>query len=544
MKKRRFLFLVVFLLTCIQTPFVLHSAPIRDSLNEVSSGIERSGELILLHTNDLHGNLLPNNGRGGAAELAAFVRAVKSANPNVLLLDAGDFNTGSALSNMYNAEPDILSFNIMGYDAVTFGNHEFDGSQEKLEAQIALAGFPFVSSNIKKENGVFLGGNRYVVKRYGNFSVGIFGITTLRTRIIASPDNSLVFINELEAAGAAVDILRNTEKVDIVIGLTHMGDVKESEEHITSIELAKRIEGIDIIIDGHSHSFFNTPKIAGDTRVVSANEWGKYIGYGRITVKDGKLSSFYWAPVPIGPDAEVSETLAGFLRIPSLISPDAEVSEMLAPYIEGANVILKEVIGTAAETFVFGNRLTRYKETAIGNLITDANVWFFRNVYNQQIDFAFHNGGNIRAELPAGPITRERILTILPFDNYLYIVSMTGAQIIELFDFIATIPQGNGGFPQFSGDVRLIVDKTFGSGTIRELTIGGGNVVPDRIYRFCTNDYILGGGDGYDVMRNAADRFNTSILLSYAVIEYIAAQGAVIAPVVDGRLTIRGGLEL
>jgi len=512
MRKRGILLLSVFLLTG-----VLFAAAVRED------PVGRSGELILLHTNDFHGALLPSGGRGGIAEMASFVNAIRAANPNVLLLDAGDINTGSALSNMYNAEPGIRAYNMMGYDAAVFGNHEFNAGAGRLDTQIALADFPFVSSNIRKSDGTYLGGNRYIVKDYGDFTVGIFGITTLRTLIISSPDQSLVFIDEITAAREVVNILRNIEKVDIIIGLTHMGDIKETEDHITSIDLAKAVEGIDIIVDGHSHSFFDTPKRAGDTWVVSANEWGKFIGYGKLTIVNGKLTDFGWASIPVG--------------------PNAAVNQMLAPFIEAANASLKEVIGTATETFIFGNRITRFHETALGNMITDANAWYLREVSNQQIDFAFHNGGNMRTELPAGQITQEQILTILPFENFLYVVSMTGAQIIELFDFIATIPQGNGGFPQFSGDVRYTIDKTVGNGIIRNLTIGGQPVDPNKIYRFCTNDYILAGGDGYTVMLGATDQFNVSLLLSYVVIEYIREQGGSISPTLDGRLTVIGGID-
>jgi len=510
-----FLFVFVFMLTG-----ALHAAPIRDNGN-LDAG--KTGELVLLHTNDHHGAVLPNNGRGGLAETASYIKTVRAINPNVLLVDAGDINTGSALSNMFDAQPDILAYNIMGYDAVAFGNHEFDGTLEKLNNQIKSAKFPFISSNIKTADGAFLGGNHYIVKKYGNISVGIFGLTTMRTQIIATPDKSLVFINEIEAARDAVDILRNVEKVDIVIALAHLGDVKETQDHITSIELANVVAGIDIIVDGHSHSFMTVPKVSGSTWIVSANEWGKYIGCGRLIVKNGKLVDFVWTPVPIG--------------------PDMEVAAMLKPYIEKANASLKEVIGQAAETFVFGNRLTRYQETAIGNLVTDANAWFFRTEGAQELDFVLHNGGNIRAELPAGPITRENILTILPFENYLFIASMKGSQIIELFDFLATIPQGNGGFPQFSADVRVTFDKTSGAGAAKDLTIGGQPVDPDRTYRFCTNDYLLGGGDGYEPMKTAVEPFNTSRLLSDVVIEYIKSQKNAITPLVDGRLTIVGGVE-
>jgi 5'-nucleotidase/UDP-sugar diphosphatase len=483
---------------------------------------QNTGELTLLHINDYHGAILPNNGQGGLEEIVSYIKAVKALNPQVLLLNAGDINTGGALSNMFDAEPDILSLNIAGFDAAVFGNHEFDGSLEKLDRQIDMANFPFVSSNIMAKDGNFLGGNQYIVKNYDGFTLGIFGITTLRTKAIASPDSSLIFLNEIDAARETVGILRNIEKVDIVVGLTHLGDVKETQDHVTSIDLARAVAGIDIIVDGHSHTLMESPLKAGNTWIVSANERGYYVGHGKMTIQNGMLADFFWKLIPIG--------------------PDREVTALLKPYIEKADSSLKEVIGEAADTFIYGSRLPRYQETAIGNMINDANAWYFRTIYNQQIDFVFHNGGNIRAELPKGPVTSEHILTILPFENYLYVVSLKGSEVIELFEFFASIPQGNGGFPQFSGDVFFTIDKTSGSGVIKELTVGGVLVDPERSYRICTNDYILGGGDGYEVMKKAGDTFNTSLLLSYVVTEYIRAQKKPLQPVIDGRLNIIGGI--
>jgi len=171
-------------------------------------------------------------------------------------------------------------------------------------------------------------------------------------------------------------------------------------------------------------------------------------------------------------------------------------------------------------------------------MVCDANAWYFRTILHQEIDFVLQNGGNIRAELPRGPVTREQILTILPFDNYVFVASMTGGEIIELFDFIATIPLGSGGFPQFSADVRLTIDKTKAPGVVSSLEIGGKPVDPNRVYRFVTNDFILGGGDGYEVMKRAGERYNSSLLLSYIVTEYIRAQ-KIIHPALDGRLIIK-----
>ncbi|MDR2808016.1 MAG: 5'-nucleotidase C-terminal domain-containing protein [Spirochaetaceae bacterium] len=502
-------------LALVASLFVLTMPVFAKGLTEQTA---KTYELTLLHTNDHHGTVLPNGNRGGLAQRAAYIKAIKATHPQVLLIDAGDINTGSALSNMFAAEPDILAYNAMGYDLSIFGNHEFDGSQEKLTKQLSQAAFPFLSSNIKTADGTYLS-QPYLVKQYDGFTVGLFGITTLRTQIIASPDKSLVFINEIDAAKDMVDLLRNQEKVDIVIAVTHIGDVKEAPEHITSPELAAAVPGIDIIVDGHSHSYFAAPKRVDSTYIVSANEWGKYLGQGKLSVRNGRLIAFDWKAIPIG--------------------PDPEVTELLQPYIDKANASLKEVVGEAADTFVFGNRLTRRQETALGNMICDANVWYFKTVYNQQLDFAFHNGGNMRAELPKGPITQEQILTILPFENYLYIVSLKGTQITELFNFIATVPQGAGGFPQFSKEVRYTIDYT--SNTVKDLTIHGQPVDPSKTYRFCTNDYLLGGGDGYTVLTKADNPFNTSLLLSYVVIEYIKAQGGVITPATDGRMVVIGG---
>jgi 5'-nucleotidase/UDP-sugar diphosphatase len=329
-----------------------------------------------------------------------------------------------------------------------------------------------------------------------------------------------------------VETLRKKEKVDIIIALTHIGDIKEAPDHVISPELAEAVPGIDIIIDGHSHSFFEAPKKVGETYIVSANEWGKYVGQGKLTVYQKKLTGFDWKPVEINnPDAKTFE-------------PEATVAALLAPYIEKANASLKDVVGEAAADFVFGDRLTRKKETALGDMICDANVWYFREVYQQQIDFAFHNGGNMRAELKKGPITQEHILTVLPFENYLYIASLKGSDIIELFNFIATIPQGAGGFPQVSADVRYTLDYTGEKGQVRDLTIGGAPVDPNRTYRFCTNDYLLRGGDGYEVLTRSVEPFNTSLLLSYVTIEYIRAHNGLIVPTTDERIKVIGGMEL
>ena len=512
-----FLFITVFFLA---GTFSLFGSPARD----LSSQAEIR-ELVLLHTNDHHGTVLPRGENGGGlAERATFIRETREQYPNVLLFDAGDMNTGTALSNMFQANPDILAYNMMGYDAMVFGNHEFNEGIARMERQMGLANFPIFSSNVTRADGSYLGGQQYLVFDYNGLRVGVFSITTLRALIVSNPDRSLTFINEIDAARDAVNMLRTREMVDVVIALVHMGTIREADNHITSQDLAAAVAGIDVIIDGHSHDNMQAPVRVGNTYIVSAHERGTTVGRAVLSIENRRITNFQWTPVRI----------TGF-------EPDLQVNAMLSPFIELADLSLREVVGEASSTFIFGNRETRFQETALGNMINDANVWFFREVFGQQIDFAFHNGGNMRAELPGGSITRENILTVLPFENNLFIASMRGSDLIELFNFMATVPQGAGGFPQFSREVRLTLDVP--NRTYSNITIGGSPIDPNRIYRFVTNDFLLTGGDGYTVLEERSiEPYNTSLLLSYVVIEYIRSQGGVITPAIDGRLNVIGGV--
>ena len=184
--------------------------------------------LVVLHTNDHHGTVLAKDGVAGLAERATFVKGVRAENENVLVLDAGDINTGSALSNMFKAEPDIKAYNMIGYDAVTFGNHEFDGDLSVLKNQMKMSEFQWISANIVTGNGKPLAAP-YYIKDFDGFRVGVIGLTTLRTEVIASPDASLTFLDEVETAQKYVDMLRNDFNVNVVIVLGHIGLVDEVE---------------------------------------------------------------------------------------------------------------------------------------------------------------------------------------------------------------------------------------------------------------------------------------------------------------------------
>jgi 5'-nucleotidase/UDP-sugar diphosphatase len=525
-----------------------------------SPGVQDSDgafKVILLHTNDHHGTVLPIDGQGGLAERATFVKQVREraakTNTPVLILDAGDVNTGSALSNMFEAEPDFKCYDAIGYDCMTFGNHEFDrmgndSSAAKLVKQLEWADFPIISANIKKSDGAFFGDapdTGYVVKVYTDAQgqshrFGIFGLTTCRTVEIASPDKSLTFADEVDSAKAAVSALRMNENVDVVIALTHIGDVEEAPDHTTSVKLAQEVDGIDIIVDGHSHTDFITahggkPVIinggSNKTAIVSASEWGKEVGYGVITIKDGVYTDFDWHAEAIN-TADPATTYA----------PDPDVNAIIKPFKDQVDASLTEVIGRATAEFPYDKQVTRSKESALGDMVCDASVWYLAQ-QGKDVDFAFFNSGSFRAAIAKGDITRENVLTTLPHVNTVFVVSLTGEEVVKLFDFIGTIEQGAGAFPQFSSGARVVIDKTQGAGKITSLSIGGKKVDNGKTYRVCTNDYIVNEGDGYP-LGNATDIYNSSALLSDVVCDYIKAQkGGAITPKTDGRLTVKGGVN-
>ena len=220
---------------------------------------------------------------------------------------------------------------------------------------------------------------------------------------------------------------------------------------------------------------------------------------------------------------------------------DASLDAELKPFIDKANAALKDVVLKTTDKFEFGNRLTRYKEMALGDFITDAMVSYVEST-GVKVDGAITNGGGIRAELPKGDVTRENILTVLPFENYVYVLTLKGSDVVKLFDFIGSVKQGAGAFAQVSKNIRYTItyDKD-GNGKVSNITIGGKPIDVNRTYRIATNDYMAKSGDGYTVFTTAIDTYNTSMLISTVVIEYAATLKGAVTPSTDGRINVIGG---
>ena len=178
---------------------------------------------------------------------------------------------------------------------------------------------------------------------------------------------------------------------------------------------------------------------------------------------------------------------------------------------------------------------------ALGDLVTDAMVAYLKTT-GVTVDGAITNGGGIRAPLPAGNVTRENILTVLPFENYVYVLTLKGEDVVKLFDFIGSIKQGAGAFTQVSKEIRYTITyDADGNGKISGVTIGGKPIDKNRTYRFATNDYMAKGGDGYTVLKASIDTYNTSMLISTVVMEYAQRLQGAVTPATDGRITLVGG---
>lgn len=476
-------------------------------------------EIVLLNTNDSHGSILPVDSIGGMAERAAFIRDVREKYPYVLLVDAGDINAGQPVSNMADALPDIVAYNYMKYNVATAGNHEFDKPVDVLLKQIKEADFPFVTSNVEMDGRIL--GEEYVIKQVDGVKVGVFGLTTSYTVNLSVGAKGLIFKDEVETARKMVKLLQE-KKVDVIIGLVHLGFTETTPDFITSRKLAAQVDGIDILVDGHSHSYIEKPEKVNNTWIVTANQSGRYVGEGKLTVKDGKLIDFNWKPVLI----------KGF-------APDTTLNRLLKPFIEEANRDLKTVIGVTTEEFILfknGQNTARYGETALGNLVADALKWKTTESLKLPADFALTNSGGIREGLPAGEITKENVLITLPFSNVLEIVELKGSDVRRLFDFLATVTSGNGAFAQVSKEVKVVYDRN--KKKVVSLSIQDRPVIDTATYYMATCDYVAAGKDGYDAgLSGNTKHENTSQLLSEVVIDYIKMKGK-LTPETDGRIKI------
>jgi len=499
--------------------------------------------LVVLHTNDTHGHPLkffhdPAPDVGGLPARATVVKRIREQHRNVLVLDGGDLNTGRSESNLFKARPDLEGYNYIGYDAMVLGNHEFDNPIDVLREQMKLANFPFVSANVRTEGGKYLT-KPFIIKEFDGLRVAVFGITTKETEIIGNPEytKGLVFEDEIEVAKNLVPELQR--KADLVIGLVHLGIYDSFSKG--SKRLAHEVSGIDLIVDGHSHTKLDSPIVVTHpltghhTPIVQAWKWGLIMGRVDLLVQNKRVIDYRYEAIPINlkevekkPDGTKVDHFVG-----EEIPEDLKLLALLEPYAAKAEAVLFKVIGQGEAPFFYDG--VRKEENPLGNLVADSMLWYTKYI---GADFALQNGGGIRADLPEGRLTERMIYEVLPFDSTVVVLTLDGKNVQSLFEYMATISSGQGGFPQVSEGVSITIDMSKKQCT--QVMINGKPLDTSRTYKIATNSYLAAGGDGYRVFLKAMDAYDSSMFQRDVLIEYIEYLGGRIKPQTFGRIKILG----
>jgi 2',3'-cyclic-nucleotide 2'-phosphodiesterase/3'-nucleotidase len=450
--------------------------------------------VVIMHTNDLHGQLLPKDGVGGIAEVAAVIRSGK---PD-LVLDAGDFSTGTFLADEFKGAPTIAAMNLIGYTAGTIGNHDFDYGQDSLRMRIREARFPLLSANIQTP---LTGIKKYTVVTTKGIRFGIVGLTTEALKTQSHP--------KLVENVTVLDIVKTLEKLlpeirkksDFIIATVHLEDEEEQR-------LASAFPEVRLIIGGHSHIPLG-PVHLGETLVVKTGYIGQNVGRVDIDFQNKKLVRMDAKLIPV-----------------KNIHPAPDVMKILEPFQHKVIERMDETVGEAAASFTY----SRTNESPLADLIADA----FREKGKTQI--ALHNVGGIRAPINPGKIKWGDVFEVLPFQNTLVTLKLTGAQIKK------TLERGlarNVGLVAISG-IRAQFDtkKPDGEKIVSLLMTDGTPVDDSKLYSITTNDFVVAGGDGFSELPKGTDITNTGIFLRDVLVEYIKDR-RVISPILDGRIIMK-----
>ena len=445
-----------------------------------------AAELVILHTNDIHARVLNTDDGGksmGLAEMVAAIKTLKNQNKNSLWLDAGDTFHGMPTINVSKGENMLNLLNIAGLDAMTIGNHDFNYGVEPLLNLAKKAKFDFLDANL-----VYRSNDKLVFKPYKIYKmpdglrVGVFGLTTPETQVKARPAlvRGINFLNPVEIAKDMVKELR--PKCDVLIALTHLGINEHSD--FTSIRVANEVDGIDLIVDGHSHTVLPAGLTINKTIIVQTGCHAYNLGKATIMLDDKKIT---------GIKAELLDAKAVKKINPT---PDKNISAAIVKMDRANRKLFNQVIAKNDKNLSGNKNIMRTSETELGDLIADAFRW------RTGADIAVINSGGIRDDLPAGNVTKGDVMKIFPFGNQLQVVEISGIKIREMLEVsVAGYPESFNGFLQISG-LRF----TFNSDNemlnrVGEIFVNNSPLVEDKIYTLATSNFILEGGDHYDMLK-------------------------------------------
>lgn len=483
----------------------------------------RFATVVIMHTNDFHGNLLPvtdanKNVVAGAARESTIVNNARSTfgADHVLLVDAGDLIQGATIANMFQGKDVIDVYNAMGYKVAAIGNHEWDYGQQVLKDRISQSKFDWVNANV---TGVNLGWKANVIKNVAGINIGLFGLVTTDLPTIVAP-SSLTGVGVADPITVAKQQITDLkgQGAQYIVALSHCG--YDNGGAPLDPAIAAGAPGINLIIGGHSHTVLQTAAMVGKTMITQTGTAGAYVGKEVID-----FTTYHGKVVGQSVSYELVPTSASVPEDPAIKA-----------IVDGYNSQLKEkldvVIGKALVALDGERADVRTKETNLGNYVAD---WMR---ISTGAEIAFENGGSVRVSIPAGDVTVGNIYAVLPFDNILEILEVKGSTLKAcLENSVSAYPAQAGAFAQISGfSFTFDPSKPVGSRVV-SMTKDGKPMDMDATYRLCVQDFTAMGGDGYSMLKTAKIVYKTSAWNRDGLVEYIKANPE-INPVVEGRITV------
>lgn len=472
--------------------------------------------LTILHTNDVHGNLLPRediinsdgdkNLVGGGAALGSVINMeremAKARGEQVLLLDAGDMAMGTPISGLFEGKPVIEVMNREGYDAATIGNHDFDWGINALQNMIQDASFTFVAANIKDAQGQPLANVKpFIIKDLPGVKVGIVGLTTPDMKNVTGRDEvkAMNFEDPVQTLTATIPEMKK-QGAEVIIVLSHMG---LEQDRI----LAQNMKGIDLIVGGHSHNTLAEPIKVGDTLIAQTGFGGKNLGKVSLT----------WDP-------EKKSVVAGSGSLIPIdtnsINPDVEINSIVNKYQQKLDSVMDVKLGESTDDML---QPSDGKETNLGNLITD----IMRDVAGT--DVAFLNSGCIRTNLSKGEVKYKDIYSVIPFDSKIVTLSMKGQDIMDVIERSLEHTE-NDKVLQISG-LNVVYNSTMMPGfKLLQVSTSDGNPIDrSKEYTVATIDFLAKGGDAYTPFTNGQESGKEGEVLHDAVANKVRDVGVLMA---------------
>lgn len=502
---------------------------------------DKTYKITILHTNDHHGHFWRSEyGEYGLAAQKTLVDSIRKEvaqeGGSVLLLSGGDINTGVPESDLQDAEPDFRGMNLIGYDAMAVGNHEFDNPLTVLRQQEKWAKFPFLSANIyQKSTGERLFKPWAIFTRQ-DIKIAVIGLTTDDTAKIGNPEyfTDIEFRKPAEEAKVVIQELNMNEKPDVIIATTHMGHYDNGDHGSNApgdVEMARSLPAgsLAMIVGGHSQdpvcmasenkkqmNYVPGTPCAPDKQngiwIVQAHEWGKYVGRADFEFRNGEMKMVNYQLIPVNLKKKVTWDNGKSERVlyTPEIAENPQMLSLLTPFQNKGKAQLEVKIGNVNGLLEGDRSKVRFVQTNMGRVILAAQI------ARTGADFGVMSGGGIRDSIEAGDITYKSVLKVQPFGNIVVYADMSGKEVVDYLTAVAQMKPDSGAYPQFA-NVSFVAKE----GKLIDLKIKGEPVDPAKTYRMATLSFNATGGDGYPRIDNKPGYVNTGFIDAEVLKEFI-----------------------